>query len=208
MINPLDDLGFLRDDLRLSICAPAVSQHLFVLEDHFSGFRAFCFAPSDILAQGFGFRLGETAEQGDQELAGFRQRIDVLFFEVHTDAVGFQQAHCFQAVHGVSGEAGERFCDDEVDMASFAGSDHLFELCSLFETGTRDALVGIDPRHFPIRTVLDFLCVVGLLGFIAVELFFTVGRYPAVGRHPLFPIMDAVNGSLRFCSGNHPHPPI
>ena len=93
-------------------------------------------------------------------------------------------------------------------MASFAGSDHLFELCSLFETGTRDALVGIDPRHFQIRTVLDFLCVVGLLGFIAVELFFTVGRYPAVGRHPLFPIMGAVNGSLRFCSGNHPHPPI
>ena len=98
-----------------------VSQHLFVLEGHFSGFRTFCFAPSDILAQRFGFRLGETAEQCDQELAGFRQRIDVLFFEVHADAVGFQQAHCFQAVHGVSGKAGERFCDDEVDMASFTG---------------------------------------------------------------------------------------
>ena len=122
VINPLDDLGFLRDDLRLPIRTLAVSQHLFVLEGHFSGFRTFCFAPSDILAQRFGFRLGETAEQGDQKLAGFRQRIDVLFFEVHADAVGFQKAHCFQAVHGVSGKAGERFCDDEVDMSSFTGT--------------------------------------------------------------------------------------
>ena len=93
-------------------------------------------------------------------------------------------------------------------MAPFAGSDHFLKLRPLFHAGAGDTLIGIDLRHLPIRAFLDFLGIVGLLSFVAVELFFTVGRYPAVGRHPLFPIMGAVNGSLRFCSGNHPHSPI
>ena len=91
-------------------------------------------------------------------------------------------------------------------MAPFAGSDHFLELRPLFHAGAGDTLIGIDPRHLPILTVLDFLGIVGFLGFVAVELFFTIGGYPAVGRHPLLPIIGAVNGSLRFCSGNHPHP--
>ena len=137
MVNAADDLRFLRYDLRLSVRPLPVSQHLFVLEGDLSRLRLFALllAPDDILADGFALRLGKAAEQGDEKFAGFREGVDVFLLEVHPNAVCFQEPHRIQAIHRVSGKAGEGLGDDEVDVSPLAGGDHLVELRPVFQAG-------------------------------------------------------------------------
>ena len=93
-IDATDDIRLLWHDFWLAVRPFPVSQHLLVLEGDLSRLRALLLPPGDILAEGFRLRLGKAAEEGDKELTGFRKGIDVLLFEVHPDAVGFQQTYC------------------------------------------------------------------------------------------------------------------
>ena len=84
-VNALYRLRFFWYDLRTAIRAFAVAEQLGVLERDFSRLPALLVASEYIFADGFTFRLGEAAEQGDEELAGFRQRIDIFFFKPCVD---------------------------------------------------------------------------------------------------------------------------
>ena len=43
-----------------------------------------------VFAEGLRFRLGKGTEQGDQELAGFCQGVDVLLFKQNADVPGLE----------------------------------------------------------------------------------------------------------------------
>ena len=178
-------LGLLRYDLRLTVRSSLVAQHGSVVEVDLSFFHCHTDAQLDIGAEGFALGLGKAAEQGDEELAGLCQRIDIFLFEDDPDPPGLQHPYSLQAVHCISCETGEGFCQDEVDPAPLAGGDHPFEFFSFLHTGPGDPLVREDPGQFPIRGFLNFLGVVGFLGGVAVDLLLTVGADPAVSRHPL-----------------------
>ena len=183
-------LGLLRYDLRLTVRSSLVAQHGSVVEVDLSLFHCHTDAQLDIGAEGFALGLGKAAEQGDEELAGLCQRIDIFLFEDDPDPPGLQHPHRLQAVYGVPGETGERLCEDEVDPAPLAGGDHPVEFFSLLHTGPGDPLVREDPGQFPIWGLLNFLGVVGFLGGVAVDLLLAVGADPAVSRHPL-PAMES-----------------
>ena len=103
--DTLDCLRLLRYDLRLAVRSSPVAQQLLVLEGDVPRLPALLDASDHVFADGLALRLGKAAEQGDQELTGLGQRIDIFFFEDHTDAVGPEHPHHLQAVHRVPGEA-------------------------------------------------------------------------------------------------------
>ena len=60
------------------------------------------YAPSDVFAQGFRFRLGEVAHHGYHRFARFCQRIDIFLLEDDTDPKVFQLTDIFKTVDRVS----------------------------------------------------------------------------------------------------------
>ena len=178
-------LRLLRDDLRLTVRPPPVAQQLLVLEGDVPCLPALLDAPDHVFADRLALRLGKAAEQGNQKLAGLRQRIDIFLFKDHTDAVGPEHPHHFQAVHRIPGEAGEGFGEDQVDSAPFAGGDHSLELRPLFHACAGYAFVSENTGHLPIGVLTDLLGEVGFLGGVAGELLLAAGGHPAVGGHPL-----------------------
>ena len=67
-------------------------------------------------------------------------------------------------------------------LAAFA--DKLEELGPFGGGGAGDPLVCKDARHRPVGVLHDHIGVVGLLGFVAGELFLVLGGHPAVGGYP------------------------
>ena len=55
-----------------------------------------------------------------------------------------------------------------------------------------DTLIGVNARQLPAGFPVDAVRVITHLRFVAIELFFLLGGYPAVGRHPLEEILCAV----------------
>ena len=185
LINAANHLGLLRHDLRFAILALAVAQHGVIMEVDLAVFHGHADTEAHIGTEGLTFRLGEAAEQGDEELAGYREGIDVFLFEDNADASGLQHSYDLKAVHRISGEAGEGFCEDEVDPAALAGGDHAVEFLPLFHAGSRDPLISEQTSHLPIRGLLNFLAVVRFLGSVAVDLLLAVSANAAVGCYPL-----------------------
>ncbi len=70
-VNLPHHLGLLRYDLRLAVRSPLVSQHGLVVEVNFPFFHGHADAQLDIDAELFTLGLSKSAEQGDEELAGF-----------------------------------------------------------------------------------------------------------------------------------------
>ena len=109
--------------------------------------------------------------------------MDALFLKVHVHAEVFQHSGVFEAVDGVSGEAGDRLANDHIHLALLAEPNHFIELITLFYACSRDALVGVYCDKCPIGFFVDSLCVVVDLVFIAVQLLVLLGGYAAVGDH-------------------------
>lgn len=80
-VDPLDRLRFLRDDLRLAVLTLAITQHFLVLEGDIALPHTELLSFDNILALGFTLRLGEAAEQSDEELTGLSEGVDVFLFE-------------------------------------------------------------------------------------------------------------------------------
>ena len=131
-VDAFDHLRLLRYDLRLAVRLPLVAQQILVLEGDVPRLPALLDAPDHVFADGLALRLGKAAEQGDEELAGLGEGIDVFLFEDYPDPVGFQHPHHLQAVYCVPGEPGEGLGQDHIEVAPFAGSDHPFEFLSFF----------------------------------------------------------------------------
>lgn len=72
------------------------------------------------------------------------------------------------ALRGISGEAGDGFGDDQVDLLMLAQSNHLLEFGSLISSCACDTLVSEDIYELPIGTGLNGFCVVPYLGGIGV----------------------------------------
>ena len=207
-VDPPHRLRLLRHDLRLAVLSLAVAQQLLVLEGDIARSHTFLFSPAHILAEGFALRLGKAAKQGDEEFAGLCEGVDVLLLENNADPAPLQHPHGIQRVHGVSGEAGEGFGQDQADLPSLTGGNHLVKLRPLLHAGAREALIREDAGQLPVRVVLDLMGVVLLLGLIAGELLLAVGADPAVGGHPLMALPGASASPCwgTFCGGDNPNP--
>ncbi|WP_051147064.1 hypothetical protein [Oscillibacter sp. 1-3] len=79
--DTLDCLRLRPDDLRLTVSPSPVAQQLLVLEGDVPRLPALLDASDHVFADGLALRLGKAAEQGDQELAGLCQRIDIFLFK-------------------------------------------------------------------------------------------------------------------------------
>ena len=58
----------------------------------------------------------------------FVHRVEALFLKDDQDAKRSQFAHIIHAVHGASGNAGDRFCQDHIDLSLAAEADHPHKL--------------------------------------------------------------------------------
>ena len=154
-------------------------------------------APCDVAADGFRLRLGKDAVDGQIGFGAHIQRVDVLFLKGDADIQRGQQADIVEAVHDVAGKPGHRLDKNPVDFALFALANHLHEFRPFLRAGAGQSLVGKDADELPLRVLLDFLCVIGLLGFVAVFLFFLLGGNPAVGRYAKLAVFRTVLG-LQF----------
>ena len=131
LIEPSDDFGLFRNDLRLTILTFAVAVQLFILDADLSGFHGAAFPPCDIRGDRFTFRLGEGTGEGDSQLTVLLQRIDVFLLEDDCDAKLFERPDIVEAVHRIAGEAGDRFGQDDIDFLLAAVPDHPHEVLTL-----------------------------------------------------------------------------
>ena len=102
------------------------------MEGHIASLHTHHFPSGNVSAEGFTFRLGKSAEQGDEELIGLSERIDVLLLKDDPDPTSPQHSNRLQAVHCVPGKSREGFGKNGVDPSSLAGGNHLVEIIPLF----------------------------------------------------------------------------
>lgn len=123
------------------------------------------------LGNGSAFVLCQRGQNGEKQLTRAVHRADVLLLKGDADAQIFQLSGIVQAVLGVPGKSADRLCDDEVDFASLAISNHTVELLTPFGAGAGDTFICVNTSQFIIGVSGDELCVVGHLVFKAVQLF-------------------------------------
>ena len=54
--------------------------------------------------------------EGDEELTGAIHCVDILFLKVDRHPGGFQAADGSEGIHGISGEPGQRLCEDQIHL--------------------------------------------------------------------------------------------
>ena len=69
-------------------------------------------------------------------------------------------------IQRISGEAGDGFCKDHVDLALSALADHTQEILAPAGGGSRDTLIREDIHHCPLRIFHDLFGVEGFLVFM------------------------------------------
>lgn len=89
-----------------------------------------------------------------------------------------------EGVDGVSGEPGDGFCDDHVDIVVEAVVDHPHEVGPRVGFGARDGFAGVDSDHGPLRVLADVVPVILELGVVGAYLLLAIGGHPAVCGHP------------------------
>lgn len=169
-VNQADSFGLLRVDLRLSVRAFAIAQRFVVVKGDFALQHGYLVSKVNVLAHRLTLCLSEAAEQSDEKFAGLCQGVDVFFLKDDGDAAVFESTDNLEAVHGVPGKTGGGFGEDHVDPAPLACGDHPVELHPLLQAGAAEVLISEGTGHLPIEVFLDFLCIVVLLGLVAVEL--------------------------------------
>lgn len=89
----------------------------------------------------------------------------------------------------IPGKSGEGFGKNGIDPSPLAGGNHLVKIIPFLHAGTGKSFVCKDAGQLPIGVFLDFLCIVGFLCLIAVDLFLIVGAHSAVSRYSLFAML-------------------
>ena len=204
--NPFYDGRFLRHDLRFAILAFPVAQQPLVLKAHFPILEVFAVGPCDVLADALGFGLRKACVNDKIQFTVAFQRVNVLFLKENPNALRFQRAYIFQTLYRVSGEAGDGFCDDIVDLSVLAVADHALKFRAFVRPCAGDALIGIKAGKLPLFPGGDHFCINAHLVLIGCKLFFGVCGDAAVGRHSLLVIFLLVykDGLLRFNQGDCP----
>ena len=127
--------------------------------------------------------LGEGAVDGDEELTFRVDGIDILLLEDDRNPEATELTGVVQGIHRISGEAGDRFGKNHIDLALPALTDHTQKVFALTGRCAGLALIGEDVHHCPVGVRHDLLRIVGFLIFVAVELLLAVGGHTAIGRN-------------------------
>ena len=106
--------------------------------------------------------------------------------EIDLHTFFFQLSDSSEAVHGVTSEAADGFCDDEVDLPIKSILHHAVESVTVFGVGRRYAFVRIYGNKLPLGIRLDVLRVIIHLCLVACKLFLTISRYTGVPRNSPF----------------------
>ena len=149
-INPAHDLRFLGHDLWLAVLTLAIPEEVLVRHGHLSVRKPLALTPCDVFGDVATLLLRQRGHDREQQLAFGIQRVDVLFLKVDLYAMLFQKPNGRQAVHRISGKAGNGLGDDEVNFPCEGLLNHVVELLALFRAGAGNASVGVDPHKFPV----------------------------------------------------------
>ena len=109
------------------------------------------------------------------------QSVDSLFLKLHPHAEQFQLPDIFQRLLGVSGEAGDGFGDDQVDLVLFAHLDHSLEFGAVLCVHARQPFVSEYLHQLPLFFSLNEAGIDPNLVGVGVLLISRIGRYPAIG---------------------------
>ena len=146
--------------------------------------KAFSHAPLHVFRNAVAFLLCNGSQNGKQHFGGGTGGIQIVFIKKNVYAKFLESSDILQAVHRVTGKAGNTFCNDIVYFPGFAVSNHPLELHTFFSGRTTQALVCIDTGQFPTRMRsnqgferLDLRIQAGLLDFL-------IRTDTAIGRHP------------------------
>ena len=206
VIDAADDLCLIRIHPRISLAVQVVPIELTEVNGSFTLLHRLPFSPPDIRTDGFTFRLGKGAHEGDDQFRVHFQCVDILFLEDNPNPQFLQRPDILQAVQRVSGKAGHGLCQDQIDFLLAASADHAVEIITSLGGSACDALIGKNPSHGPLGIRHDLICVIGAFGFVAGLLFFLLCGNPAVGSYPKLP-PDSLLTSLRLCR-DHRYSPL
>ena len=126
--------------------------------------------PSDILRDGSALLFGKGTHQGNEELPGAVHGVDILFLKVDRDPGGFQVADGSEGIHGISGEPGQRLCDDQFNFTVQGIRYHTVEAVTLADRQSGNTVIGVHPGKYPVRMALDVFREILLLGLETVLL--------------------------------------
>ena len=197
--NPPDSFCFLRNDHRIPVGPFFIAQQGFVLEGDFAVFDGLALAPADIGGDGFALGLCEGGVERDEEFTFRIDGVDVLLLEDHGDAKAPQLTGVADGIQRISGEAGDRFGKDHVDLALSALADHTQEILTPAGGGSRDALIREDIHHCPLRIFHDLFGVEGFLVFVAGQLLLITGGDAAIGGNTQIPLLGLFLRGFLFC---------
>ena len=94
--------------------------------------------------------LCDGREGIEQHLISEGQGVDSLFLKLHPHAEQFQLPDIFQRLLGVSGETGDGFGDDQVDLVLFAHLDHSLEFGAVLCVHAREPFVSEYLHQLPL----------------------------------------------------------
>ena len=125
--------------------------------------------------------LCDGREGIEQHLISEGQGVDSLFLKLHPHAEQFQLPDIFQRLLGVSGETGDGFGDDQVDLVLFAHLDHSLEFGAVLCVHAREPFVSEYLHQLPLFFSLNEAGIYPNLVGVGVLLISRIGRYPAIG---------------------------
>ena len=107
--------------------------------------------------------LRDRRHDGQAQFGILIERVDVVVLEEYTDTVAQKLARVLDRVERVSGEAGDFFGDDQVELAFGGVFDHAVEVFALFRGDTGQALVNVPRHECPREIPSDQILIVGNL---------------------------------------------
>lgn len=145
------------------------------------------------------------AHYDKHKFTGFGQRINVLLFEVYSDAHAAKLPDRRQQSDRVAGKAADGLGDDPIDLSVLAVFDHLNKAWAvIFRTGV--GFIGVDAGEGPVAAALDVFVVVADLGGERMLHLILVTGNAGIGRNPQqFPFsqlhwLNQLNGAFHLRS--------
>lgn len=103
--------------------------------------------PGDIFGDGSALLFGKGTHQGDKKLAGAVHGVDILFLKVDRHFCRFQAADGSEGIHGISGEPGQRLCEDQIDFSVQGIRYHTVETVTSADRQPGDILIEVKYRE-------------------------------------------------------------
>lgn len=138
----------------------------------------------DIFGDGSALFFGKGTHQGNEELPGAVHGVDILFLKVDRHPGGFQAADGSEGIHGISGETGQRLCDDQINFTVQGIGYHSVETVTLADRQPGNTIIGVHPGKDPARMALDVFREIFLPGLETVLLGILHGGYSGISGNP------------------------